>query len=213
MADSRHAWDLWWQSLWECERTELGINGPKSSWHSASHVTMSRGQLIFVKSWETCCGPQMAVTRLGLTTLVTWWGETGQNGSDQITRLTDGDRPSSSPVSTLLICSKLTGQRKILISNILLNNLLWWPIKEEWHGLTLDKNLWPVCGQCLFRSYDDESQSQYLLLFVAAVLGWSASLQQRVSWVIMLAPVWVFGLSPSGHCWGHLGPPASAVKW
>ena len=35
--------------------------------------------------------------------------------------------------------------------------------------MTLDKNLWPVGGQCLFRSYDNESQSQYLLLFVASV--------------------------------------------
>ena len=27
MADSRHAQDLQWQSLWECERAEPGING------------------------------------------------------------------------------------------------------------------------------------------------------------------------------------------
>ena len=129
MADSRHARDLFWQSLWDCELTELGINGPEYSWHSASHVTMSRGQLIFVK---TCWGPQMAVTRLGLTRLVTWWGETGQNVSDQITRLRDG----LSPVSTLpdLLPTNWSEQ----IPMILLNNFLWWPRKEEGRGLTLD---------------------------------------------------------------------------
>ena len=212
MADSRHARDLLWQSLWDCEQTELGINGPKYSWHSASHVTMSRGQLIFVKSSETCCGPQMAVTRLGLTRLVTWWGETGQNGSDQITRLKDG----LSPVSTLPELLPTDWSEKFFkIPMILLNNFLLWPRKEEGHGLTLDKYLWPVLSQCLFKNYD-ESQSQYLLLFVASVGVVSQSPAEiRVSWVIMLAPVtvWVFGLSPSGHCWGHLGPPASAVKW
>ena len=53
---------------------------------------------------------------------------------------------------------------------ILLNNFLLLPRKEEGHGLTLDKYLWPVLSQCLFKNYD-ESQSQYLLLFVASSVG------------------------------------------
>lgn len=81
MANSRHAQDLQWQSLWECEGTELGINGLHQP---GVFVTLCVTRHDVMRSSDLCkeSGPGARDGRDQLTRLVTWWGETQQNGSN-----------------------------------------------------------------------------------------------------------------------------------
>ena len=155
---------------------------PVCSWHSASHVTMSCGHLICVKSPGP--GPEMAVT--------SWpgsWPDEGKlNKMDQTSNhwLTDGDRPS---LASTLTHPLPTGQREeFKFQRSLLNNkttllCLGDHVFSKIHnGHSLIESclwcldIWPgsICSRIMVKD-----ESQYLLLFVACVGVVRVSLQWR----------------------------------